>query len=92
MIKHRFNSEVGAEITAITNDDTARLENEEGVSEHKKFVMIELTDTAHYPRVIFHNVNSIEQQACCELFEKITLGETYAELAASSIRVEVPKK
>lgn len=92
MIRHKFDSELLAEITEINNNDTARLETEDGVSTHKKFVLIDLTDTAHYPRVVFHNVDSVEQQECCEILEKITLGETYTKLAASSIRVEVLEK
>lgn len=92
MIKHKFDVDTASEITEIFNNDSARLETEEGVSNHKRFVMIELTDTAHYPRVLFHNIDPVEKQECCEILEKITLGETYAELAASSIRVKVPEK
>lgn len=86
MIKHKFDSETLSEITEIFNQDTARLETEEGVSNHKKFALIELTDAAHYPRVLFHNIDPVEKQECCELLEKILFGETYAELEENSIR------
>lgn len=86
MIKHKFDSETLSEITEIFNQDTARLETEEGVSNHKKFALIELTDAAHYPRVLFHNIDPAEQQEVCEVLEKMLFGETYAELEENSIR------
>lgn len=91
MIKHKFDIDTSAEITEIFNNDSARLETEGGVSNHKRFVMIELTDNAHYPRILFHNIDPVEKQECCELLEKMLFGETYAELEENSIRTSKPQ-
>jgi hypothetical protein len=80
MITNEFNAELQAEVTEINNDSMAAVKTSNGLSEHKKFVLVELPIDNQYPYIIFQNLSHEERIKCCEMLEKIVIGETYSEL------------
>lgn len=85
----KYNTKADAEVLELKNASIARLETTDGLSEHKKFVLIELPSDNEYPYIIFQNLSDGEKIKCCEMLEKIVIGETYSELEQNSIRVTV---
>lgn len=85
----KYNTKADAEVLELKNASIARLETTDGLSEHKKFVLIELPSDNEYPYIIFQNLSHEERIKCCEMLEKIVRGETYSELEQNSIRVTV---
>ncbi|MBY6950310.1 hypothetical protein [Clostridium botulinum] len=91
MQKTKYDTEIDAEILELNEVGIARLSTIDGVSSHKKFVLVEFPSNNEYPYVIFQNLSDEEKLKCCEMLEKLVFQETYLELEENSIRIKVPK-
>ena len=88
----KYNTQADAEVLELKNASIARLETTDGLSTHKKFVLVELPTNNEYPYIIFQNLTTEERIKCCETLEKLLFGETYSQLEENSLRIEVPKQ
>ena len=85
MINKDFNTRIITEVTEITFDKneavtSARLKTEEGLSNLKKFVLIDVSNPLEN-EITLYNLREGDKEKACELLEKTLFDEpSYSEL------------
>lgn len=85
--KEYFDHDSQAEITEIEESKSAKLEQENGIVNLNKFLLVNLKDN-NYPGLIFQNLDDKEKEMCFDLLDKLLHDTTYDELMEKSVTLE----
>lgn len=81
MINSKFNSEIAADIVSLETEQIAKMDTEEGLSSHKKFVLVALPKyKGQYSTIIFQNVTDNEKEQLFDMLDKELHEQTYTDI------------